>query len=349
MNAGVNIHRIAGSTRSNIAFGSPNDQRIRINSPRNSAGRRRRRRSARIRSISSVVRSASERSSRPIDASFRANPSTAPAERRSPCSASAATTSSAVRRPSKHRITPTSTGRKRKYFCVAGSFTTKLVSPRNTCSTIARSARRHGAPATPAESATLMGGSARDHSGPRHALARRESVQDLDTPAADVRADGHGAERGAPVLHHQHEPLGGHRLARHGHDTTLLRSETHRHARAREKRIRRRQAKDDLSRTTRGVIRRGRMQHGRRGGRAAYADNGRAIADANTGAPALGHAHAREQRSGFRDAKERIARRHETAWARITSRHDPREWGRDTSKLEVTPRLAPQEVGLSVL
>ncbi len=160
----VNIQRTDGSVRLNIASGSPNDHRMRSSSPRNSVGRLRRRRSARMRSSSTVVRSASVRSSRPMDASFRANPSTARAVSRTPSAASAAAISSGVRLPSKYRMTPISTGRKRKYFCVAGSFTTKLVSPRKTCSTMASSGRRRGPPA-PLVSAMLLIANA---TSPRH-------------------------------------------------------------------------------------------------------------------------------------------------------------------------------------
>jgi hypothetical protein len=85
---------------------------------------------ARSRSICSVVRSSSARSRKPASAIVRAKLSTAWAEMRMPSSARAAAISAEVCSPSKARRTRTSAAPKRKYFCAARSFTTKLVSPR---------------------------------------------------------------------------------------------------------------------------------------------------------------------------------------------------------------------------
>jgi hypothetical protein len=126
----VNIQRIDGMVRVSIASGSPNDHRIRSTSPRNSVGRCRLSRSARRRSSCSVDRSATLRSRKPALASFRAKPSTACVEMRKPSLARDAAISDGGRRPSKQRITRTSVDPKRKYFCAARSFTTKLASPR---------------------------------------------------------------------------------------------------------------------------------------------------------------------------------------------------------------------------
>ncbi|PYP81485.1 MAG: hypothetical protein DMD35_01890 [Gemmatimonadetes bacterium] len=76
------------------------------------------------------MRSSSARSRKPAFAIVRAKLSTACAEMRMPSSASAAAISLGVCWPSKARRTRTSAAPKRRYFWAAGSFTTKLVSPR---------------------------------------------------------------------------------------------------------------------------------------------------------------------------------------------------------------------------
>ncbi len=73
--------------------------------------------------MSSTDRSRNVRSHRSIPLSFSANFPTAAALTRSPCSSRAAAASATVRLPSSVCMTATSTGRKRKYLWVVGSFT----------------------------------------------------------------------------------------------------------------------------------------------------------------------------------------------------------------------------------
>ena len=103
--------------------GSPMDQRIRNSSPRKGPWASRSRRWARSRSICSTERSRRVRSQRPIDLSCSANLETVAAVTRIPSSARVATASVAVAACCNARMTPTSSGRKRKYLWVVGSLT----------------------------------------------------------------------------------------------------------------------------------------------------------------------------------------------------------------------------------
>ena len=126
----VKQKRRYGMVRVMNSSGSPMDQRSRRMSPLKGPVRSRARRWARRRSISRTDRSRRVRSQRPIALSFSAKRSTAAALTLRPWSRRAPAASAAVRWPSSACMTAISTGRKRKYFLVAGSFTMKLCSPR---------------------------------------------------------------------------------------------------------------------------------------------------------------------------------------------------------------------------
>src|SRR6476469_6628293 len=178
-------------------------------------------------------------------------------------------------------MTPISTGRNRKYFCVAGSFTTKLASPRKTCSTIVRSGRRRGPLLVAVDRATEL---------IAFACSRRGSPYRVATAVRMTRSPGDSPLTTSTRPPPTSAPTVTERSAVRPFCITRTYPSGEKAAGARE-------LQHDLPRSAGGIERGRRMHHGRPRCGSGNARNGRLIAYVYGGGSAFQYTHAREPRA----------------------------------------------------